>query len=199
MIDETSAHRQRREIRRLMRARRRDLDARGVQLAGQSLCRNLFKLPRLRRARSLAAYLAVQNEIPLDDIIETAWSMHIPVYLPCLRGEQLEFRRYAPRTPLRPNRFGIPEPVGGARINPRFLDIVLTPLLAFDEDGGRLGTGGGFYDRSFAFLRERNSWKRPALVGVAYEFQRAPALPLASWDIPLNAVVTDAMARTFDR
>lgn len=195
----TSEHTERKKIRRLMRERRHDLDHEGMRHASEQLCRRLFALPRLHRVRNLAAYLAVKNEIPLDPVIETAWSLNIPVYLPCLRGEHLEFRRYTPDTSLRRNRFGIPEPeiVQGARINARFLDTVLTPLLAFDDAGGRLGTGGGFYDRSFEFLRERNYWKRPTLIGVAYEFQRMPSLPLAPWDIPLQAVVTDIATRTF--
>lgn len=199
-MSDTSGHdKARREIRRLMRQRRRDLDGSHMQRASERLCRHLFSLPRLHRPRNLAAYLAVQNEIPLDPVIRTAWSLHIPVYLPCLRGGRMEFRRYTPDTPLRANRFGIPEPepTPGARINARFLDIVLAPLLAFDGNGGRLGTGGGFYDRSFGFLRDRHYWKRPTLIGVAYAFQQVPVLPLAPWDIPLGAVVTDAGTHIF--
>lgn len=199
-MSETSEHRKaRNDIRRLMRERRRRLDSSEMRRASEQLCKRLFALPRRHRIRNLAAYLTVSNEIPLDPVIEMAWSLHIPVYLPCLRGQHLEFRRYTPESTLRRNRFGIPEPeiVQGARINAKFLDTVLTPLLAFDEAGGRLGTGGGFYDRSFEFLRERNYWKRPTLIGVAYEFQCVPALPLAAWDVPMHAVVTDATTRTF--
>lgn len=191
----------RKDIRRLMRERRRGLDRDSVRRAAAGLSRHLFALPRLHRARNLAAYLAVRNEIPLDPVIETAWSLRIPVYLPCLHGDRMDFRRYEPGTRLRMNRFGIPEPeaAGGARINAKFLDIVLTPLLAFDDAGERLGAGGGYYDRTFEFLRERNYWKCPTLIGVAYEFQRVPVLPVAHWDIPLHAVVTDTMTRTFGR
>ncbi len=190
---------ERREIRRLMRARRQDLGPAEMRAASGRLRDRLLALPRLRHARNIAAYLAVQNEMPLDPVIETAWSMHIPVYLPCLSGDHMEFRRYAPDTALRANRFGIPEPEAapGIRINAKFLDVVLAPLTAFDAAGNRLGTGGGYYDRTFAFLQERNYWKRPTLIGVAYDFQRVAALPAASWDVPLHAVVTDAATHEF--
>lgn len=170
-----------------------------MRVAAEQLRRRLLALPRFRHIRNLAAYLAVDGEISLEPVIEAAWFLKIPVYLPCLRGERMEFRRYAPDSRLRANRFGIPEPLHtpGSSISARYLDTVLAPLVAFDSHGGRLGTGGGFYDRTFEFLHDRSYWKHPELIGVAYEFQHVPSLPLASWDVPMSAVVTDAATRIF--
>lgn len=198
-MNETDEAAERKKIRRLMRQRRRELAAADVDLSAERLRRRLLALPRFRHSRNIAAYLAVEQEISLAPLIETAWSLRIPVYLPCLRGKHMEFRRYLPDTPLRPNRFGIPEPepTAGGDINRRFLDTVLAPLVAFDPRGGRLGTGGGYYDRTFAFLRHRHHWKRPLLLGVAYEFQQVPKLPLADWDVPLDAVITDRNTHLF--
>ena len=180
-------------IRREMRARRRLLGNRERADASTALADNAFSLHRLRTARNLAAYLSVQGEISLDPIIEHAWSLRIPVYVPRLRGLSLEFHRYLPDTPLEKNRFGIPEPTAqsAVRINPRFLDVVLTPLVAFDANGGRLGTGGGYYDRTFSFLRQRTHWRKPSLLGVAYAFQQVDDLPVAAWDVPLEGIITD--------
>lgn len=190
---------ERNAIRRLMRGRRRQLEAVERRSAARRLRNHLLALPRFRHARNIAAYHAVDGEMPLEAVIETAWSLAIPVYLPCLRGARMEFRRYMPDTILVDNRYGIPEPRPGAgvTINARFLDLVLTPLLAFDSRGARLGTGGGFYDRTFAYLRHRHAWKRPSLIGVAYAFQQVPQLPVAPWDIPLHGVVTDASSHFF--
>ncbi|HEX6929558.1 MAG TPA: 5-formyltetrahydrofolate cyclo-ligase [Gammaproteobacteria bacterium] len=197
-MNETSGRdSQRITIRRLMRERRRQLSDSERRSAAAAVRDRLLALSRFRHARNIAAYLAVDGEMPLDPVIETAWSLNIPVYLPCLRGQRMEFRCYAPSTPLRENRFGIPEPETGARISTRFLDIVLTPLTAFDTDGGRLGTGGGYYDRTFAFLLGRHAWQRPALLGIAYEFQQTAPLPLAAWDVPLHGVVTDMQTHYF--
>ena len=189
---------ERQSIRRLMRKRRRQLTAAEQRNAALRLRNHLLSLPRFRHARSIAAYLAVDSEISLEPVIETAWSLGIPVYLPCLRGEHMEFRLYTPQTGLILNRFGIPEPEARApSINVRFIETVLAPLVAFDDKGGRLGTGGGYYDRTFAYLRLRNCWKRPSLFGVAHEFQRMEDLPLARWDVAMNGVITDSRCRFF--
>jgi len=90
------------------------------------------------------------------------------------------------------NRFSIAEPHRNLhrRIDPRLLDVVLVPLVAFDMHGWRLGFGAGFYDRKFAFLRARAE-RKPLLIGVGYEFQRVPPQTPGSWDVLLPAVVTE--------
>ncbi len=92
---------------------------------------------------------------------------------------------------MRKNNFGIAEPGDRGRILTAELDVVLVPLVGFDDAGNRLGMGGGFYDRHFSFLRSRTHFRRPRLIGVAYEMQRLPKLPTDPWDVPLWAVVTD--------
>jgi 5-formyltetrahydrofolate cyclo-ligase len=74
---------------------------------------------------------------------------------------------------------------------------VLTPLVAFDDTGVRVGVGRGYYDRCFRFLAGRGAWRRPKLLGVAYELQRVPSLPRQSWDVPLWGAVTEAHMRRF--
>src|SRR5687767_13746260 len=90
---------------------------------------------------------------------------------------------------MRRNRFGIPEPTG-RRCAPQQLDLVLLPLVAFDRRGARLGMGGGFYDRTFAFLRVAGR-RKPRLVGLAHHFQEVAQLPREPWDVPLAAIVTE--------
>ena len=87
----------------------------------------------------------------------------------------------------------IPEPLVERRelVRVRDLDLILMPLVGFDLQGNRLGMGGGFYDRSLAFLRYRLYWKRPRLLGLAYDFQQVDILTADPWDIPMQAVVTD--------
>ena len=74
---------------------------------------------------------------------------------------------------------------------------MLTPLVAFDDHGVRVGVGRGYYDRCFRFLRHRAHWRRPKLLGVAYELQRVPPLVPSSWDVPLWGVVTEARRAAF--
>lgn len=118
------------------------------------------------------------------------------VFLPVLRPDpqpRLWFLPYAPGDPLRANRLGIPEPRGGRRgaVPPWALDLILVPLVGFDADCNRLGMGGGFYDRTLAFLHRRRHWHRPRLIGLAHECQRVNRLEPRPWDVPLDAVATE--------
>lgn len=133
-------------------------------------------------------------------IIERCWACGKHVYLPVLSSDRhgrLEFARYLPDSRMLPNRFNIPEPqvVPGSLVSARALDLALTPLVGFDSTGGRLGMGGGYYDRTFAFLRNRRHWKKPHLIGLAYDFQRVSHLERKAWDVPLEAVVTETGIR----
>ncbi len=100
---------------------------------------------------------------------------------------------------MRPNRFGIPEPIArGRRLTlPWNLDLLLMPLVGFDTDCHRLGMGGGFYDRTLAYLRLRRSWRRPRLLGLAHDCQRIERIEPRPWDIPLESVITEC--RVYDQ
>lgn len=92
---------------------------------------------------------------------------------------------------LRRNVFGIAEPSDPRRLDPRWLQLVLVPLVAVDSRGARLGMGGGFYDRALAFRRLRERWRGPRLVGVAHSCQRLDHLPSLPHDIHLDALLTE--------
>jgi len=121
------------------------------------------------------------------------------LYLPRLtRVERngMQFLRFRPGTRMEKNRFGIPEPVYSMSdlIPRRFISLVLMPLVAFDENGNRLGMGGGFYARTLGGLDAR---LRPKLFGVAYDFQNMPSLPTEQWDVPLDGVITPSTVFEF--
>ena len=98
-----------------------------------------------------------------------------------------------------PNGFGIPEPAGAEQLEPAAMDVVLLPLVAFDRRGNRLGSGAGYYDRSFEFLRERVRPSKPLLVGVAYGFQEVEAMHVQPWDVPLDFIATEGELIRVDR
>ena len=199
MTDKTRLQ-NRAELRRQMRQRRRALSVIEQKKAAEDLKSRVLAMPEFMRAKRIALYLPNDGEIDPKLLIEQARKMGKTCYLPVLQplaDNRLWFVRYGTDTPMTRNRFGIPEPEikGFAdkkrnRCRPQDLDLVLFPLVAFDEAGGRLGMGGGFYDRSFAFTRQRRFGK-PALVGLAHECQKTDYLPIADWDIPLQAVVSD--------
>jgi 5-formyltetrahydrofolate cyclo-ligase len=146
-----------------------------------------------RRAHRLAGYLPKGGEVDLKPLLDRAWHSGKHCYLPAIERRRLRFLPYAPHTPLRKNRFAIAEPVAppGAQRAPDAIDLVILPLVAFDPRGIRLGMGGGYYDRTFAFLHRRRRWRRPLLIGAAFAFQRVPALEPNPWDVPLHGVATE--------
>lgn len=160
------------------------------------MARRLAHHPRFLRSRRFGAYWAADAELDPAPLLAIALPRHQQCFLPVLRPHpqrKLWFVRYAPGEVLSRNRFGIPEPsLRQQRIAlPWALDTLLVPLVGFDDQCRRLGMGGGFYDRTLAYLRQRRHWRRPLLVGLAYECQRVEALPAAPWDVPLDWVVTE--------
>ena len=184
------------ELRRLLRKRRRQLTPLEQRRAARDLYRQLSHHPLFRRARHVALYLANDGEIDPALLLHEAQRRGKATYLPVLNPwprTRMVFQRLRKGEKLRPNRFGIPEPhFCRARQRKAWtLDLICLPLVGFDERGGRLGMGGGFYDRSLAYLDLRKNWHKPTLMGMAHQCQQVDHLALASWDVPLQATVTD--------
>lgn len=156
-----------------------------------------------RSCRRLAAYIANDGELDPVYIIENALRMKKQVYLPVLSPfqQRLYFAPYDADSGLRRNCFGIPEPVCSPRLwlKPRQLDLILLPLVAFDDSGNRLGMGGGFYDRTLAYVKSHEHARKPRLVGLAHELQRSDALAVNHWDVPVDMIATESGVREFKR
>jgi len=184
------------QIRRTCRRARRALSPREQQHHSLGFLRQIRRIGGLWRARRIAAYLAADGELDPSPLFPLLYRTGKRLYLPVLRPrpqQKLWFARHPPGGPLRPNRFAIPEPPLGRQdwCPPWGLDALLLPLVAFDAGCNRLGMGGGFYDRTLAYLRWGRTWRRPHLIGVAHECQRVEALPVRPWDVPLDLVVTE--------
>jgi 5-formyltetrahydrofolate cyclo-ligase len=192
MSDAESRRIQRRE----MRERRRSLTRREREVAGRSAAARLRALGLPRRGGRVAIYAAFDGELGTAAVAREARRRGCRVFLPVitdLRRRRMRFVEWRDGVPLVRQRNGIAAPaIAGATLPPRWLDLVLVPLVAFDAHGHRLGTGGGFYDRHFAFRRLRSGWRRPLLVGWAHDFQRVDSIASARWDVPLDLIVTDA-------
>ena len=121
-------------------------------------------------------------------------------YLPMLprQGRVMRFGRFSRNTRMTRNCYGIAEPRDARPLRARQLDLLLMPLVGFDHQGYRLGMGGGYYDATLAFMRHRRLWRKPRLVGVAYECQGVENLPHDPWDMPLDAVLTERQLHRFN-
>jgi 5-formyltetrahydrofolate cyclo-ligase len=183
-------------LRAELRARRRALALHERTSASRQFARILQRSQQLRPGRRIAVYVAHDCEADPSIIVRLALRNRCKLYLPAIadyRRRRMEFRRYSLDTRLRPNRYGIGEPQRGAapRIAIRRLDLILVPLVAVDPRGTRMGTGAGFYDRCLQHLRAGRNWRRPKLIGLGYEFQRVAALAARTWDVPLDALLTE--------
>ena len=147
---------------------------------------NLSEVLAGYRGVPLAGYMPIRTEIdPLPAMAEAA--AHGPVGVPVIQAAEtpLKFSRLTPEGALRDGPFGAKVTEIDDYFEP---EILIVPLVGFDARGGRLGYGGGFYDRTLELLRG----KRPTLaIGFAYEAQRADALPLEPTDQPLDMIVTE--------
>ena len=180
------------EMRSRNRRLRAELDDRQLARAADALCARLIELDTYRAATRIAAYFAVNGEIGLTPLIDHALAQGKQVYLPNLDRQALRFAPYFHAQKMRLNKYRLPEPdvTDDDMLGPGELDLVLAPLVVFDAQRNRIGMGGGYYDRSFAF-RKNPAVETPVLIGVAHELQKVDQLTPEDWDVRLDLVVTD--------
>lgn len=189
-------HTDKKALRRKLRKLRRSLSNAEQQKASRNLTTQVYRSRLLLKHRFIALYLGSDGELNPEILIKQLWRQKKQVYLPVIHpfsSNRLFFCRIQPNTKLNKNKFGILEPnfKTSLRIPRQFLSLVLMPLVAFDAAGNRMGMGGGFYDRSFAYKADKTKKSKPALVGIAHSFQEQASLPIEPWDIPLEGILTE--------
>lgn len=174
-----------------MRERRRRVPAASRIRAAELLADHLLALPFAPVTGHVAGYWAMDGEIGLH-----AWQVRLPEQLryclPVLHEDgRLRFAPWSSGEALVTNRFGIPEPdvPAAALIEPEDMALVVLPLVGFDARGHRLGMGGGWYDRSFAFRQAAAA--PPWMVGAAFAAQQVDAVHAQAWDVALDAVCSE--------
>ncbi|MGE0624942.1 MAG: 5-formyltetrahydrofolate cyclo-ligase [Pseudomonadales bacterium] len=192
-----------RRLRRLFREQRRALDP-GIQAAhAEAVARAVVNARLLLRFDACGLYFTHPDDGELDTLplLSRFWAAGKTVGCPVVtEAGSMDFYRVRPATRLVLNRYGIPEPStrgrgAGNYLNPLRLSVLFVPLVAFDNNGGRLGMGAGYYDR---FLGRLPASHRPLVIGLAHEVQRSAApLPRQPWDVPLDAVATEAGWQAF--
>jgi 5-formyltetrahydrofolate cyclo-ligase len=182
------------EIRDLVRKKRNLLPDKEQEIAANAIKVNLSQLLNGYKNAKIALYLSNDGELKTSELItkiqQDNHELYLPVIHPFTPGNLL-FQKYEKNSPMKANRYGIFEPeLNCSHVCPvSELDIIFTPLVAFDDSGNRLGMGGGFYDRTLArFYKE--GWQKPLLIGIAHNCQKVESLPIESWDIPLKTIVT---------
>lgn len=185
-------------IRKQIRQARQQLSIVEQQVSALALAEQFLKLPELLNSQHIAVYLHNDGEIATAELINSLWQLGKSVYLPVLHpftSGYLLFQRYQPNTMLASNKYGIAEPILSCKDIKVVaeLDLILTPLVAFDAQGQRMGMGGGFYDRTFA----KQPLAQQRLIGLAHDCQKVANIPTAAWDVPLPMVLTPSAVYRF--
>ena len=178
-----------RALRRVLRQRRQALSPAERQLAARRVAVQVQRF--LRPGRRVALYMAAGSELSLQPLLQRARKRRCRVFVPVVprRGRRLGFVELTEAIRWRVSRLGIREPLGRG-VTARQLDLVCLPLVGFDDDGFRLGQGGGYYDTTLAPLAK--AARRPWLLGCAFACQRVDAVPREAHDQPLDGVLTEA-------
>jgi len=184
-------------LRQSLRRRRRRLGIGARCRAAKRLVLEITATSIYQKSQHIAFYLPNDGELDCRLLIKQAWrdgkDCYLPVLAPKNSSPPMLFSRYAPGEFLGKNRYGILEPMKSVRILPRVLDLVLVPLVGFDNEGNRIGMGGGYYDKSFAFKAVGSnkivSKSTPYLMGLAYQLQKIDSIKPQPWDVRLDQVL----------
>jgi 5-formyltetrahydrofolate cyclo-ligase len=166
-------------------AARRALTDAERRSASLRIADRLLGLPELDGARTVLLYAALREEVDLASLIAPLHERGVRTLFPRVRGTSLDLVAAADLRTLQLGHRGVREPTGRS-VDPEVVDVALVPGLAFDPRGGRLGAGGGHYDRLL-----RRFPARTVRVGVAFDCQLVPRIPRELYDEPVHLVVTE--------
>jgi 5-formyltetrahydrofolate cyclo-ligase len=187
-------------LRRWLRARRRAIQGAERRDAARKVARAITAMRWLRPGRVIGLYLPMPEELDTGPLLRLARRQGCRICVPrivSVRHNRMRF--FDLQGVVGTGPFGIMEPRAGALRPALQMDLVFMPLVGFDAAGHRIGMGRGFYDRFFAYRGRMHQWRRPRLVGIAYDAQQVPRLPVAGHDVPLDAIVTESTVLQFRR
>ncbi|MCP3852618.1 MAG: 5-formyltetrahydrofolate cyclo-ligase [Gammaproteobacteria bacterium] len=193
-------------LRKKLRDERRSLSVVEQQRYAENIIQRVLHSSAYKDSRHIALYLPSDGEVDLSGLIKQLHNDGKHCYLPVILSKENASIAFAPfdeETVFQKNCFGISEPVflKEQLKSAKQLDLILTPLVGFDEQGNRIGMGGGYYDRALQHLNEASSKTRytikPMVYGIAYERQKIEQLQPQSWDVKLNAIVTEERLTLF--
>jgi 5-formyltetrahydrofolate cyclo-ligase len=178
--------RDKRAIRRRVLAARDAIEPEELVRLGDAIAGRVLGLTELVEPRTVLGFWSFGSEVPTGPLLDRLARAGHRVLLPRIVGADLELRTWSAGEALTGTSFGAMEPVAGSVISPEAVDIVITPGVAFDPSGGRVGYGGGFYDRLL-----RRTRPDAVRVAIAADLQVVDGpLPAGDFDLPVDVIVT---------
>jgi len=160
------------------------------KLASAEVQKTFLDINSLNKAKNILLYKDIKGEMPTDKIMLESQRMGIGVYFPVVADNyKLSLIKYLKGDRFKKNKYGIDEPEGSEQINPENLSIAIVPFVGVDNNGYRLGNGGGYYDRLFAHALKRED--RPKIYGLIYDFQIFNGEINEKHDIKFDSVFTE--------
>ncbi|NNE60597.1 MAG: 5-formyltetrahydrofolate cyclo-ligase [Woeseia sp.] len=180
-------------LRKSLLSARRNLDDDYRDNASLEIQRRFLRSRYFFSSQRIACYIAMRDEVDTSMVFDRAWRAGKAIFAPVVvPGRQLRFLRVLRKTPLQRSKFGLWEPLHGEEIAPAKLDVVVTPGVAIDRHFHRIGMGGGYYDRTFSFLRDERNWLHPKLVGLVFDCQKVEKIAANPWDIRLYSAFSES-------
>lgn len=175
------------DLKRRLHAERIQMSERAVREKSLRIYRRLIDMPAYQRARRIACYVSIKNEVDTRTVIQKTIGSGKQVGVPVTREEgDMDFQAILGLSDLRPVRYGLREPVPDPEmvLLPHTIDLILVPGTAFDPFGHRIGSGGGYYDR---FLARTEAVR----IGLSYGFQIIDRVPAEPHDVKMDLIITE--------
>ena len=180
-------------LRARIKEKRKQLSDESLNLLGNHILKNIQGLISFEDHERISTYFSVNNEVDTSMLNNYLWGINKHLFLPRVKQGRLLFSSYSKDQELSLNNYGIPEPkhINEKSIEVEQFDLMFIPLVAFDSNCNRIGMGGGYYDKTLAFKKKSEVNKKPLLIGLAYEFQKIDTIEKNTWDIPMDAIITE--------
>ena len=171
-------------IRERIKKKKQQLTDNEKEIEATNVFEKIEALPEFENARSVMIYWSMPDELPTHNFI-IRWSKKKTMLLPVVKGEDMLIKPFSTKEELKQGSLGIWEP-NTQKEYLNSIDLVIVPGVAFDRDKSRLGRGKGYYDRYFIN-------KRIVKIGVCFDFQLLESIPIDSFDIKMDKVVTNSI------
>lgn len=172
------------EIRKIVRGLKKEVPLEEKKRRSMPIMERVSTLPAFEQAKTVLLYWSMDDEVYTHEFVRQ-WYERKRILLPCVDGDDLLLRQYTGPESMQPGpQFGIPEPTGEVFTELEKVEMIVVPGVAFDRKNNRMGRGRGFYDRLL------KSTPNAVKVGVAFDFQIFDLIPVESFDVPMDFVVT---------